>query len=217
MADLLSQLFATAGNVLHATPTGFRTSHEPVHVSSSGTCVNIDAAQAVWYCFNCQQGGGVVEAVMSLQGLTRDEAEAQVQAQGGQATGAASDDRVPLADRLIAGALRRVDLFQDEYGEPWAIVPVGAHKETLSLTARPFRRWLAHAFYTATGKSPNAEAMSQALLVLEGRAVHEGPTRHLAWRIAQHGNTFLYDLVLRFINVCRVRQPKIPPGPCRDS
>jgi hypothetical protein len=24
-------------------------------------------------------------------------------------------------------------------------------------------------------------------------------------------------LVLRFINVCRVRQPKIPPGPCRDS
>lgn len=37
MGDFLAQLFATAGNTLHATPTGFRTGHEPLHTSSSGT------------------------------------------------------------------------------------------------------------------------------------------------------------------------------------
>src|SRR5262249_23529829 len=99
-----------------------------------------------------------------------------------------------LADKLIGGVLRRAELFHDEYGEPWAIVPVGTHQETMSLTETTFRRWLAHAFYRATGKSPNAEALSQAATTLAGIAVHEGPQRHLAWRVAQESGGLLYDL-----------------------
>ena len=57
MVDVLSQLFADAGNTLRATATGFRSGHEPVHSSSSGACVSIDPAQGVWYCHSCQQGG----------------------------------------------------------------------------------------------------------------------------------------------------------------
>src|SRR5262245_3032837 len=98
MADLLSQLFADAGNTLRPTATGFRSGHEPVHSSSSGECVSIDPAKAVWYCHSCQQGGDVVAAVMSLQGLSRVEAEALVQAQSGPSPGAAPKET--LADKL---------------------------------------------------------------------------------------------------------------------
>jgi hypothetical protein len=54
MGDLLAQFFTAAGNTLHATPTGFRTGHEPAYPSSSGTCVAIDTDKDVWYCHSCQ-------------------------------------------------------------------------------------------------------------------------------------------------------------------
>jgi len=56
-----------------------------VHSSSSGTCVHINDAKDVWYCANptCGAGGGPITALMSLEGLTYDDAEAQVQAMGG--------------------------------------------------------------------------------------------------------------------------------------
>jgi len=193
VADVLPQLFADAGNTLRAMATGFRSGHEPVHSSSSGTCVSIDPAQGVWHCFACQQGGDVVAAAMSLQGLSRVEAEALVQAQSGPSPGAATPKET-LADKLVGGVLRRAELFHDEYGEPWAIVPVGTHRETMRMHDKSFRRWLSHAFYSVTGKSPNAEALAQAILTLEGKAVHEGPKRPLAWRVTQHGDTLLYDL-----------------------
>jgi hypothetical protein len=135
----------------------------------------------------------VVAAVMSLQGLARVEAEALVQAQSGPSPGAAAPKET-LADKLVGGVLRRAELFHDEYGEPWAIVPVGTHRETLRMQDKSFRRWLSHAFYSVEGKSPNAEALAQAILTLEGKAVHEGPKRPLAWRVTQHGETLLYDL-----------------------
>jgi hypothetical protein len=109
VADTLSQLFADAGNTLRATATGFRSGHEPMHSSSSGACVSIDPAKGVWYCFSCQQGGGVLEAIMSLQGLSRVEAEALLQAQSGQAPGAAVPKET-LADKLVGGLLRRAEL-----------------------------------------------------------------------------------------------------------
>jgi hypothetical protein len=193
MGDLLVQFFTAAGNTPHATPTGFRTGHEPAHPSSSGTCVAIDTDKDVWYCHSCQQGGGVVDAVMSLQGLSRTDAEAYVQAQSGQAPRAAAPKET-LADKLVSGVLRCAELFHDEYGEPWAVVPVGTHWETMRLHDKCFRRWLSYAFYSAEGKSPNAEALAQAILTLEGKAVYEGPQRPLAWRVTQQGDTVLYDL-----------------------
>jgi hypothetical protein len=59
---------------------------------------------------------------------------------------------------------------------------------------KSFRRWLSHAFYSVTGKSPNAEALAQAILTLEGKAIYEGPQQSLAWRVTQQGDTILYDL-----------------------
>jgi hypothetical protein len=73
---LLGQLFAAAGNPLHPTAAGFKTGHEPVHRSESGQCVAIEADQERWFCHSCQQGGDLIKAVMSLKGVSREDAEA---------------------------------------------------------------------------------------------------------------------------------------------
>ena len=191
MADFLSQVFATAGNTLRATPTGFRTGHEPVHQSGSGTCVAIDISKGAWYCHSCQQGGGVVEAIMSLRGTSRYEAEAYAREHVCQdKTDAPKKTQAELLIEVAADAT----FFHDEHSDPWAVVPVNGHCETLRVRDRSFKRWLVRGMYTATGKTPNAEALSQTLALLEARAVYDGPQRQLAWRIAQQDDAVVYDL-----------------------
>jgi hypothetical protein len=83
--SLCAKIFARHGNTLRVTNEGYETGHEPVHRSSSGTCVKIHAGKDVWHCTNpdCGAGGGSITALMSLEGLAYEEAEAQVQAMGG--------------------------------------------------------------------------------------------------------------------------------------
>jgi predicted P-loop ATPase len=83
--SLCAKIFARHGNHLSVTSEGYETGHEPVHRSSSGTCVKINDTKDVWHCTNpdCNAGGGSITALMSLEGLSYEEAEAQVQAMGG--------------------------------------------------------------------------------------------------------------------------------------
>ena len=83
--SLCSKIFSKHGNTLLVTGEGYATGHAPVHTSSSGTCIKINDAKDVWHCANptCGAGGGPIQALMSLEGLCFDEAEAAVQAMGG--------------------------------------------------------------------------------------------------------------------------------------
>ena len=103
--SLCNRLFAMAGNTLHPTAQGFQCGHEPVHSSQSGTCVAIDATKDLWYCRSCHAGGGPVEAVMSVQGLSRTEATTIVQTMGGtisKRAGPKGDKESHLAAHLAA-------------------------------------------------------------------------------------------------------------------
>jgi hypothetical protein len=103
--SLCNRLFAMAGNPLHPTAQGFQCGHEPVHSSQSGTCVAIDATKDLWYCRSCHAGGGPVEAVMSVQGLSRTEATTIVQTMGGtisKRAGPKGDKESHLAAHLAA-------------------------------------------------------------------------------------------------------------------
>src|SRR5262249_39329920 len=154
-------LFTDAGNTLRPTATGFRSGHEPVHKSASGECVHIDPAQGKWFCHSCQQGGGPVEALVNLRGLSRQEAMAHLQEHGDHDRSDVSQKKPQAA--LLIEAAADATFFHDEQSDPWAVVPVGTHRETLRLRDRSFKRWLVRNLYPATGKTPNAEALSQAL------------------------------------------------------
>ena len=192
MADLLSQLFADAGNTLRPTAMGFRSGHEPVHKSASGECVHIDPAKGKWFCHSCQQGGDPIAALLSLRGVSRAEAEAYLREHGDHDS-VDTPQKKTQAELLIEAAADAT-FFHDEQSDPWAVVPVGTHRETLRLRDRSFKRWLVRNLYTATGKTPNAEALSQALLHLESRAVFDGLQRPLAYRLATPADSIVYDL-----------------------
>jgi hypothetical protein len=80
--NLCATLFVAAGNHLQITASGFTCGHDPVHNSKSSACVHIDDTKDMWYCHNCTSGGGPVEAYMSLMGVSRTQAEADIKAMG---------------------------------------------------------------------------------------------------------------------------------------
>jgi hypothetical protein len=97
------------------------------------------------------------------------------------------------ADILIELA-QAATLFHDDLQEPFARVEIGDHWETWPVRSKFFRRWLARRYYDETGKAPNSDAISQALNVIEARAVFDGPEHKLNLRVAEHRGVFWYDL-----------------------
>jgi hypothetical protein len=91
---------------------------------------------------------------------------------------------------LAAGA----ELFHDAAGEGYATVTVESHRETHRLRSRAFRRWLCGRFYAAHKRAPSAQALQDALGVLEARASFDAPEFSVAVRLAAHGDSILLHL-----------------------
>ena len=86
------------------------------------------------------------------------------------------------------------EFFHTPHGEPFASIHVGGHWETWPLRTGAFRRWLQREFHRATGTVPGAQAIQDALGVLEGRAHFEGPEEPVHIRLAEHGGAVYLDL-----------------------
>lgn len=86
------------------------------------------------------------------------------------------------------------ELFHAPDGDPFAAVTVGDHRETWALRSKGFRRWLARRYYGHTGAVPGAQSLQDAIGVLEGRAIYEGPERPVFVRLARDGETVYLDL-----------------------
>ncbi|MCL6634899.1 MAG: hypothetical protein K6T29_03930, partial [Peptococcaceae bacterium] len=84
------------------------------------------------------------------------------------------EEKTTQADALVSIG-RRASLFHDDQQEPFARFEVEGHTETWPVKSKFFRRWLKYQYFQERGKSPNAEAVSQAMGVLEGLACFEGP------------------------------------------
>jgi hypothetical protein len=97
------------------------------------------------------------------------------------------------ADALVAIG-REQYLFHDAQRHPFARVRVDTHLETWALASKQFKRWLQHSYFVRHGKAPGRDAANNALGVLEGIAVFEGPEHALATRVARHDGVIWYDL-----------------------
>jgi hypothetical protein len=62
---------------------------------------------------------------------------------------------------------------------------VNSHKETWPLKVKSFRRWLARLFYQVEKTSPGAQSVQDALGVLEGKALYDGPESPVYTRLAE--------------------------------
>jgi hypothetical protein len=191
---LLAQLFAAAGNQLRPTPTGFKTGHEPVHRSESGQCVAIDADKACWYCHSCQQGGDLIKAVMSLKGVSREDAEAYLRELTGETSTGDMGPRpkTSQATTLVQLAEKVAVFFHDPAFETYARFPVGEHTEVWPTRTIGFRRWLIRQYYLAYEAVPNADAVATARQTLEAKAQFDGACRDVYCRVAPDGHGGVY-------------------------
>ncbi len=98
------------------------------------------------------------------------------------------------ADRLVKLALHDAILFHDQTQQPYALVSIGDHYETLRCHSRGFRRWLSRRFYEAEEKAVGGEAVASALNVIEAKACFDGERHELHNRVALHDSAIWYDL-----------------------
>src|SRR5262249_16958077 len=94
----------------------------------------------------------------------------------------------------LAGA---AELFHTPGGhdsEGYATVPVGEHKETWPIASKGFRRWLSRLYYMDMKKAPGSQAVHDAVNVLAGMAIHDGPEVSIAVRVAEHDGAIYLDL-----------------------
>jgi hypothetical protein len=112
--------------------------------------------------------------------------------------GGKGEGRRTQADLLVelveeAGA----ELFHAPGGndsEEYATVPVGNHRETWPVCSKGFRRWLGRLYYERFQKTPGAQALQDALNVVAGQALHDGPEHPVAVRVAEQGAALWLDL-----------------------
>ena len=82
--------------------------------------------------------------------------------------------------------------FQDE---PYSTFKTADHTETSRIRDRRFKRHISRLFYQATRQAPSSQAMQDALCVIEGRALFDGPEYQVNLRIAGDGvNRIIVDL-----------------------
>ncbi len=86
------------------------------------------------------------------------------------------------------------ELFHAADESPYASVTVNRHIETLPLRNHKFKQWLARRFYAEVGRVPGAQAMQDALNLLEANCVFDGPTRPVFLRVAELDGAIWIDL-----------------------
>jgi hypothetical protein len=86
------------------------------------------------------------------------------------------------------------NLFHTPDGESFATFAMGGHLETWPLRSKMFKRWLARSFYEKARTVPSAQALQDALQVMEGKALYDGLERPVFTRLAQFGNSIFLDL-----------------------
>ena len=99
-----------------------------------------------------------------------------------------------LADNLVTLAQRDGVFFADEAGSAWADVWIDGRRETWSLKSKGFKNWLVHRYYASTGRAPNADALSQALLTLDAAARYDGKCHSVRVRTGEFGGKYYLDL-----------------------
>jgi len=129
-----------------------------------------------------------LEAEGILVDMTDEELEYFRQQQGKE------EKKENQADALIRMAATEAFLFHDDTKNGYAALPINGHRETWPLRSKFFKQWLVRRYYEQTEKSPNNEAIRQALNVIEAKAVFDGPEMKLSLRVAEHDGAFWYDL-----------------------
>ena len=97
--------------------------------------------------------------------------------------------KIPQSEKLIKIA-ENYKLFHDDTKEGYAYV----NNVAIKIRGSMFKQKLARELWELENKSPNSDALNQALNVIEAMAVYDGECIKLSNRVAEHNGCFYYDL-----------------------
>lgn len=103
-----------------------------------------------------------------------------------QSEPAPANEPEPSQARQLIELCEEVDLFRTPDSEAYGHVPVADHRETRMLRSKGFSRWLSRQFHQSVGKPPRAQALQEAVGLLEARAQFESPEIPVWVRVAEH-------------------------------
>jgi hypothetical protein len=129
---------------------------------------------------------GVVRLLCKWWGWDRREQE--------QSEPEETEERKPTQAELLVRCADGAELFHTSAGEAYATIPIGDHRETHPIKAKGFRRYLVRAFFDKYDRPPGAQALQDALGLLEARAQFDGPEREVHVRVAEHGGSIYVDV-----------------------
>lgn len=87
-----------------------------------------------------------------------------------------------------------LEMCHDPEGNPWATLRTADHVEHHRLKTKAIRRYLAHLYYEEKHSAPNSQAVQDALMTLEAKAVFDGPEHETYTRLAEVGGVIYIDL-----------------------
>ena len=127
-----------------------------------------------------------------LEGMAAEDGQAAQEANG------ATDEtkhRPSQATRLVEITHNaQAELWRDPEHNSWTTIPVEGHREHWQLRGVSFKRWVSQQFYLAESRTPAAQALQDALGVLEGEAIFSGPEHRVHTRVAEHNGIIYLDL-----------------------
>lgn len=96
---------------------------------------------------------------------------------------------------LVKLALEKgLEMWHDPEGNPWATLRTDDHIEHHRLKTKAIRRYLAHLYYEEKQSAPNSQAVQDALMTLEAKAVFDGPEHEVYTRLAEVDGVIYLDL-----------------------
>lgn len=112
-------------------------------------------------------------------------------------------DKPTVAQDLIHIG-EKATLFHDQFGEPFAAITEKGVRRVLPLRSRNFKRWFSGTYFCQTGNAAGSDAITNALNVLESKAIYEGDKKLLSTRFAESDNAIwvaLFDEGQRAVKV----------------
>ena len=85
-------------------------------------------------------------------------------------------------------------LWHNPNGDAYASIVVADHHENVLLKTKSFRRWLSRQYYIAYESVPGAQALQDAIGVIEGKAIYSGEEHSAPVRLADYNGSIFLDL-----------------------
>lgn len=130
----------------------------------------------------------------------------------------ASKDKRSQADRLVELAVGEARLFHTPDQMSYAALDRDGVEQTWKMHSKRFRSWLARRHHEEHEKAPGAQAIQDALAVLDGVALFEGPEEPVHTRTARHDGRIYLDLAnddWSVVEIARDGWAIVPRSPVR--